>query len=1287
MAMREIKILLPGSLLRLVMNKCLEYGTTVGWDDLAKMNDVISVHVTKNSFKNQSTFKALVKANSRGAISRAFGRWPSSKGCTINYLKLMVCFIEGKETLISNFYGRHSDHTSFEEISILSPIMTHADLWQEILRQENPEESVAYSGSQYTDSPVIGNLINSSDIALAEASIVEQSTWSLLRNTVTLGDLYVDREIEDKIIGSVSGDTAKNSIKCVQGLAGAGKTSLLWKLAKRLKSEQGAFALFLKSSQLKSLEIAKILTELKKEVASKVIFLIDTIDLLLYNEEDRSFVVGCLKTLTAFNCSVIISSRPQELRVLSALGAELPLEKFELSNYSASELHIAIDNYSDIYFENESQEIRNTKTKEVLNFAANNKSLHDLCQSPLTLRMIFSIYAPDKIPPEINIFRLYKDFWTFRVISDTRLWIMSDNDSTKNIDLSETASGLALIMLSCSEPELRPEDYSTLLSEKNIPLRNVDILINRGVIKRDSKGFISFFHQTFFDHAAAQALVLKGRSKGLEAIESRLNIFSNESISVEIEFFLLPIYEQVLLLGSSSSFRQQVDQSLLRILNHSNTTYVNSGLYVYILYHKPNQAIQEKVAVLLEKLDNAHSILIKRFLSIASSISPNRIGLLLTELQIIWNRGIWNERFNVICVLEYILPHDTDSVKNFFIVNNIITTAAAQHSQSGKNQYTIIYKILVRIVIRLFDNNQVDLKIRMQELIPALGPAELLYTAELLLNKKSCDVNDVIEQVVYKIKANAASKNGDKSSTSYESASIVAKYWLMKWGPRASLTTIIESVGAEKNAFLKQTKLRALAERIDFYDKEQSEVVYSYFKTEIQLFDQVQWAKWLFSPLISSDFNRLPILVEMFLDDLRTEFEKSSPNNEVSTIYCEAFFNCIKPNIRVFDYLPAKVVFNLNAWSRFPRIIDIFFVALFAKYPLSIRAISNITESSNLSISDECVDRIYFNILDKSVTDEIAIEFIVQLLLKREMPATLNEVLVKSFGKSNIDSDKELLHRLLLKHKADLEKYIMRGLQKDDTDKEHYGRLWTTCIQNNLIPPPPAESVLEYFAFTKRMKLKSPILFGLIPYCQLKNKEELHIILNHLRPHLTGRFKTEAEECYLNILSKCNFPIDGFGEEIFTLVISDRKQQKSEQKVRLMKNIIIAQSKLSIELCYNLLNSFFTSPEIRQELDKKKNDLSHFMHGACLAFFSAGNDFYIDKFLNFLETTDIFLARSIVDSLFHIYDVYERHKRKILLLSNSTTVDPGIKILLRNHIKQRFVLDSHKNWEDVLSFA
>lgn len=350
----------------------------------------------------------------------------------------------------------------------------------------------------------------------------------------------------------------------ISGEAGYGKTSLLWWLYRRFEGDGSFLTIFLSASWLIRTESATSVTRddllafctYAVELGRTPLILIDTVDLLLRSDSDAAIVIhALLKEACGAGALVVMTTRPQEAARLSATN--YILTRSRLDGYSASERTAALGAYAARFYP--SPQI----TGALPNFQNLQKELAyagpltEVCSSPLAMRMLFEIYAPETIPLQIDMFQLYAQYWSDRVESDRR---SLDGQSGGN-DLRAETQLIALLMLSEGQLELETGFLTEQFHAKNLRSVAISELAHRGILVRTGDDAYAFFHQTFFEHAASRAMLDLYQANGIRMLRER-------SASRGGDLFIRPILEHALLLADrlGSKFRAKVSESFHDLL-------------------------------------------------------------------------------------------------------------------------------------------------------------------------------------------------------------------------------------------------------------------------------------------------------------------------------------------------------------------------------------------------------------------------------------------------------------------------------------------------------------------------------------------------------------------------------------------------------------------------------------------------------------------------------------------------------------------------------------------------
>lgn len=445
-----------------------------------------------------------------------------------------------------------------------------------------------------------------------------------------LGILYVEREIEVDIVSTVL-QSPPGAI-LIYGEAGSGKTSLLWNLYKRLKDKHSNILRpwFVKATtaiaEFSPEEIGESIQVVRRMGCTPVL-LIDTVDLILYDSAKRTHFLKINDIAAEHGAWIIVTCRPREARkYLASMAAK----KLILGDYTDDEFEVAIKRHVEHYCPRAgviSQLDQETRLKDAV---IRGKPVREVCLRPLTLWMLFSMYGPGgDVPTDINGAHLYDKYWEWRVKSDCR---SEDPYSAKgSADLSRAAEIIATEMLAEGEIEIH-RSHARLPGKSYFQNRNfaddVETLVARGVLHvHESR--IEFFHQTFFEHAAARGMLgeLVGSPAGLATLANRCQTHPYDLLRA-------PVLEQALILSSDKGieYRAVAYEVIDKLLNSPHTAHLVTAAYVY-----PQMAgVPPKTREAAKKAMLAHPEVATRFIASIPSIPPERSSEVFPELDFIW---------------------------------------------------------------------------------------------------------------------------------------------------------------------------------------------------------------------------------------------------------------------------------------------------------------------------------------------------------------------------------------------------------------------------------------------------------------------------------------------------------------------------------------------------------------------------------------------------------------------------------------------------------------------------
>lgn len=359
--------------------------------------------------------------------------------------------------------------------------------------------------------------------------------------------LYVRRDVERELLAHLR--TTDSQPLLVVGEPGVGKSSLLWGLASELLHDGDREVFLMKASWLRELAldgqpivrrdvVAEAIQAAAAEGRASTV-LVDTADLVVNDVPALLELNGVVDIAEAAGASVLVTTRPSEAALLPAWDV-VTLDRYSMAVEAgqSSEFERAVATHCLVY---------NTTAHDAQDMAAKLVSLvlregpgGHLCSRPLTMRMLFELYAPGALPDHVDETALYQRFWRDRVERDRRDW-GSEPAANAGSDLTAIATRMAEHMLEAGIPEAPLRAISATADVGPFTIEaGVDELVRRGVGEVTpvaGERVFRFFHQTFFEFVAAQALWRRDGPNALVRLTEHVHHRPDD-------FFLLAIYEQ-----------------------------------------------------------------------------------------------------------------------------------------------------------------------------------------------------------------------------------------------------------------------------------------------------------------------------------------------------------------------------------------------------------------------------------------------------------------------------------------------------------------------------------------------------------------------------------------------------------------------------------------------------------------------------------------------------------------------------------------------------------------------
>ncbi len=698
-----------------------------------------------------------------------------------------------------------------------------------------------------------------SQIAVRDAQFIINDRFGTFGGDVRLDQgLYVSRHVEQSLTQILARKKEAPSLILIVGEAGHGKTSLLWHLYHSLPKSQGWEPLFIKSTLFlgrnASRSTARVsltaifnrdsLLAAVAEAASRglhPVILLDTVDLLLRDDEGRNFLLKLAFSLQEKGCSVVATCRPQESFLLHSVE---PI-KLTLREYDEGELYEAINKHAARFYALSVQKNYAEEFAHILKAVARGLPVREVCANPLTLRMLFTIYAPAVITEDINVFKLYQEYWTHRVESDLRAG--SPLPAPQSADLGEVTAAVAVAMLAEGTPELDARRLQSALAELGRTKEGVSDLIDRGILHDSEAGTVAFFHQTFFEHSAARGLLMWRGTEGLTVLRERRRLRPND-------LFVSPVYEQALLLSEhqTAPVSEAAETLIVELLQSDTLTLWLSGIYVYC--HK--QAVSGALADIMRKfLAGAEESCVVRFLELAPNMPRLRLDALFMELDVIHDRANWREHEHLLKLLERLVPRSCDGVKKFVEQNSLL-----EYVLSKPPEFTGEWKLL-RMLTAIAEYDPVwSLRMLTELYLKAIPRVESRELQSAVLHAL-CDRADLFgaQEIATRFEAATAHVNLDRARN-VEALSIAYGRLLgVEWRARGrSIADIVKEIKQTERGLKLVARMRGVGLLLLEGDERDAQVVFSSYKAEEETPREWLWTRVVWPQVLAGGKSSAP---------------------------------------------------------------------------------------------------------------------------------------------------------------------------------------------------------------------------------------------------------------------------------------------------------------------------------------------------------------------------------------------------------------------------------------------
>lgn len=400
--------------------------------------------------------------------------------------------------------------------------------------------------------------------------------------TLTLsGGGYVSRTVEPDIIETL---LTQDRDVIVKADPGYGKSTLLWSLARTLTDHSTVLPVLISAAWLLAdgdeqplLTETAVLDELKTIATEhQIVVLLDTADILLHSESSRMRTLLLLNQLSDNGIRWCAASRPLEAEALKVDGVRI----IQLDAYDDTELPVAVKTLGGALCPHMGTV---ELTRRIQDAVARGLPVSTVCRSPLMLRILFELNAPNEPTLELDVTDLYDQYWQRRVTSDIRTDAL-DTD-TESADLSEVTAALGIALLAAGTTVSPRAALVTTLHSHDLVTgprsrtrAGMATLEQRGVLQKAGP-VVGFFHQTMFEFAAAQGILERqDPSAGLQLLADRVR-------EQPADLFVGAVLEQALILTGRNPLLAAAAASVARELASSEHLELQAIGMVYLAHH------------------------------------------------------------------------------------------------------------------------------------------------------------------------------------------------------------------------------------------------------------------------------------------------------------------------------------------------------------------------------------------------------------------------------------------------------------------------------------------------------------------------------------------------------------------------------------------------------------------------------------------------------------------------------------------------------------------------------
>lgn len=1155
-----------------------------------------------------------------------------------------------------------------------------------------------------------------SQIAARDANVIEYIAGIEGKVAITLEDIYVSRIMEQEILHEAA--DGEGNIAIIKGEAGSGKTSLLWKVYRELVLDPSCKVWYLKANQFRDVDIAGGIAFYKSVFRHrKVVLLVDTIDVLINRESDKDYLISTLNELTSEKnlCKVLVTTRPHEASILRNYHQILPFSRDKtIRDYDLEvELPLAVKKHVRYYYlKGDLKKVDpELEYQRIIEAVYNGKSLREICLKPLTLRMLFTVYAPYDVPDEINVFDLYHAFWKNKVPGEFR---PGSRERTDDRDLTQTCYLAAVLMMAEGKPYVAKRKFDRLLVRYGIPDDEIAILQNRGILIRSARGEntrsgfqededIAFFHQTFFEFCAAKAIFHFLSGEAIGKLEEKAFPKDQDTI---YNYFLLPVYEQLLLWVAATSSPRKIEKSLKKLLAGDRVEGINSGVLVYLLLEESPMGVTELVRRQIQGKYTTPIIL--RYLNLAPNIKVHRLEDILVDLKAVWGRRDptlisreSQEKINVLKVLNRYSKEFPEWVLRFFKEQGIVDYFIRYRIKHGTKQHDPSLHFITNTFRNLIDFDRDYIFESIIQLFNQVG--DKFFRGELLaMLNQFYDQFGKNRLATYLSSALKLDKVSFQRKAEFHLNILlpVGKLWEKEWTRHGvAIDQIIKAIHQTNGKVQKYSQLYGLGLFLIHQPVEDVALLRRHVDQMPVGNDLMLWQEIILKTVFSNSqpgnlaFDYLYGLFEQFVEGVYVRKLEEKGNEVIlATVYDKLLDFKTIPVSPVIDSVVARRQLSDNyffhRWLTGPQFLELRMRVAAVALMEGNKALGALLEtelSAYLKQNQKRLSRLCGCLREPAFRDRNVAEWYWRLCLWLENGLDfLSSYFKKVASFTDLDPAFRMLPDDLVKALRQLFEHHIRSPKGALRYKAL--ELRESLTQLGILPPLPLSEIAGHLA-NETLDKAEKALINMIGSTGLETENEVVRALELVRQYLDRPgVKRNAQFQYIWLSTRRAQQIAD-PNLAYEILMQDFDLNINAPKIKLFPDLVLKILETEPKAAIELMLKYMTSVEVNDQSYGTQKDLAHNIRFACISLFQGAPDECLEKMVRVLPQLNDHFAITWVSAMFSNNQNHSRVSTLLYDLLNSNAVNSVVEDAIHNQLDRKRKPMGSEEWVELYDYV